>query len=99
MAFSSNYPSKMLVKCGVCNFEMRRDDMKASHFPKCHPGIKYKEKGERDIQNLFTFKKAKSSDKIDNDIFKHRMMIFFYDQLVHFQTTSKNKEEEADTNK
>ena len=32
---------------------MRRDDLKSVHFPKYHPGIKYKEKGDRSIKNMF----------------------------------------------
>ena len=48
-----DHPSKRLVKCGVCDVKMRRDELKSVHFPKYHPGILYKEKGERNIKSMF----------------------------------------------
>lgn len=43
--------SKKKVKCGVCGKEMRRDNLKHTHFPNKHPNSVYYEMGERKITN------------------------------------------------
>ena len=38
---------KETVECGICGHNARRDYLKGTHFPKMHPGERYKEKGEK----------------------------------------------------
>ena len=56
--------SKREVKCGICEFKSRRDNLKARHFPKFHPGEKYRERGDNHLlQNYFTAKKDEAACK------------------------------------
>ena len=41
--------SKKTVECGICGHNARRDYLKGTHFPKMHPGERYKEKGEKNL--------------------------------------------------
>ena len=45
--------SKKEVFCGICGTKSRRDNMKAKHFPKVHPGQPYRERGESQTMNTF----------------------------------------------
>ena len=61
-----DHPSKRLVTCGICKAKMRRDDLKTAHFPKYHPGLLYKEKGEQSIKSMF----GKSMSSLTNSFKK-----------------------------
>ena len=68
MSSFKDQPSKRIVKCGVCKAELRRDELKLVHFPKYHPGIAYKEKGEQSIKSMF----SSSVDSITNSFRKYK---------------------------
>ena len=46
---STQKESKKTVECGICGHNARRDYLKGTHFPKMHPGERYKEKGEKTL--------------------------------------------------
>ena len=68
MSSFKDQPSKRIVKCGVCKAELRRYELKLVHFPKYHPGIAYKEKGEQSIKSMF----SSSVDSITNSFRKYK---------------------------
>ena len=58
--------SKREVTCGLCGQNGRRDNLKMKHFPRKHPGVKYVEKGDKQLKNVKDFFVTKNKT-VDQD--------------------------------
>ena len=59
--------SKKTVNCGICGYESWRDNMRARHFPKKHPGQRYIEQAEKTIPDMFLKPIARKEAIVENE--------------------------------
>ena len=61
----SSLLSKMIVSCGICGYEGRRDSLKKQHFLAVHPELLYIENGEK--RWSFTKKADDTKDTLEGE--------------------------------